>query len=52
LEEKAYACEMLVAYAEELGGNFFPHVDEVLKIMLPLLKFYYTEDILVISDNT
>jgi hypothetical protein len=45
LEEKAEACDMITTYAEELGGGFFPYVDPVLKIMLPLLKFYYHEDV-------
>lgn len=45
LDEKAAACDMLVSYAEELGGDFFNYIDPVLKIMVPLLKFYYTEDV-------
>lgn len=45
LDEKAAACDLLVSYAEELGGDFFNYIDPVLKIMLPLLQFYYTEDI-------
>lgn len=45
LDEKSTACDLLVSYAEELGGDFFSYIDPVLKIMLPLLQFYYTEDI-------
>eukprot|EP00958_Prasinococcus_capsulatus_P007362 scaffold689_cov375-Prasinococcus_capsulatus_cf.AAC.24 len=45
LEEKSTACSMLCCYAEELKGGFAPWIDEVAKVMLPLLRFYFHEDI-------
>ncbi len=46
LEEKAGACEMITTIVEELEGNYFNYIPQTLKLMLPLLKFYYNEDIL------
>lgn len=45
LEEKANACSMLCCYAYELKEGFFPYVEEVTQIMVPLLKFYFNEDV-------
>ncbi|PKC17490.1 ARM repeat-containing protein [Rhizophagus irregularis] len=45
LEEKCTAVEMLICYARELGPAFRPYVDEVMKIVLPLLKFYFHEGV-------
>jgi len=44
LEEKATACQMLVCYARELTDGFAPYTDDVVKIMVPLLKFYFHDD--------
>ena len=38
LEEKATACQMLVCYAKELGGQFEQYIEDVTKLMVPLLK--------------
>ena len=46
LEEKATACQMLVCYARELKEGFANFAEEVVKIMVPLLKFYFHDDIL------
>jgi len=45
LEEKSVACNMLYCYANELKEGFFPYVDEVAKLMVPLLKFYYHDGV-------
>jgi len=45
LEEKANACSMLCCYAYELKEGFFPYVHEVTQIMVPLLKFYFNEEV-------
>eukprot|EP00898_Chlorokybus_atmophyticus_P005983 jgi/Chlat1/6386/Chrsp44S05759 len=45
LEEKATACSMLCCYADELQEGFFPFVDQVAPIMVPLLKFYFHEEV-------
>lgn len=45
LEEKATACQMIVCYARELKEGFVDYVEQTAKIMLPLLKFYFHEDV-------
>ncbi|CAG8478858.1 3893_t:CDS:10 [Diversispora eburnea] len=45
LEEKCTAVEMLICYARELGPAFQPYVDNVLEIVLPLLKFYFHDGV-------
>ncbi|KAK3251341.1 Importin-5 [Cymbomonas tetramitiformis] len=45
LEEKATACNMLFCYADELKEGFYPYVEEVVQLMVPLLKFYVHEDV-------
>ena len=45
LEEKATACQMLRCYADELKDGFWSFVKEVTDIMVPLLKFYFHEDV-------
>ncbi|KXS13655.1 importin subunit beta-3 [Gonapodya prolifera JEL478] len=45
LEEKATAIEMLVCYARDLKGRFHHYVEQSLELSLPLLKFYFHEDI-------
>lgn len=45
LEEKATACNMLCCYADELEAGFFPYVEQVTQIMVPLLKFYFHEEV-------
>uniref|UniRef100_A0A8C1ZXL6 Karyopherin (importin) beta 3 n=1 Tax=Cyprinus carpio TaxID=7962 RepID=A0A8C1ZXL6_CYPCA len=46
LEEKATACQMLVCYAKELKEGFVEYTEQVVKLMVPLLKFYFHDDIL------
>ncbi|KAK9810031.1 hypothetical protein WJX72_003666 [[Myrmecia] bisecta] len=45
LEEKATACNMLCCYADELKEGFYPYVEQVTHIMVPLLKFYFHEEV-------
>ena len=46
LEDKSTACQMLVCYARELKEAFADYTEEVAKIMVPLLKFYFHDNIL------
>jgi len=45
LEEKATACNMLYCYAEELKEGFFQFVEPVASIVIPLMKFYYHDNV-------
>jgi len=45
LEEKATACQMLVCYAKELKTAFAEYVPQVVKLMVPLLKFYFHDGV-------
>jgi len=36
---------MLVTYARELKGDFAPYVEETIVLMLPLLKFFFHDDV-------
>uniref|UniRef100_A0A3Q0RWT9 Importin-5 n=1 Tax=Amphilophus citrinellus TaxID=61819 RepID=A0A3Q0RWT9_AMPCI len=51
LEEKATACQMLVCYAKELKEGFVEYTEQVVKLMVPLLKFYFHDDILLNSES-
>ncbi|CAN4094820.1 unnamed protein product [Withania somnifera] len=45
LEEKATACNMLCCYADELNEGFYPWIDQVAPTLVPLLKFYFHEEV-------
>ncbi|EDW67063.1 importin-5 [Drosophila virilis] len=45
MEDKASACEMLVCYARELKEGFAEYAEEVVRLMLPLLKFYFHDGV-------
>ncbi|RWS08235.1 importin-5-like protein [Dinothrombium tinctorium] len=45
LDEKATACQMLVCYARELKHGFANYVEDTVKIMVPLLKFYFHDGV-------
>ena len=45
LEDKATACHMICCYADELKAGFFPYVERVTGVMVPLLKFYFHEGV-------
>lgn len=39
-----------VCYAKELKEGFVEYTEQVVKLMVPLLKFYFHDDILSASD--
>jgi len=45
LEDKATACQMLVCYARELKEHFADYTEEVVKLMVPMLKFYFHDGV-------
>ncbi|XP_056644461.1 importin-5 [Diorhabda sublineata] len=45
LEDKAAACSMLVCYARELKESFSNYAEEVVKLMVPMLKFYFHDGV-------
>ncbi|XP_014231665.1 importin-5 [Trichogramma pretiosum] len=45
LEDKSSACEMLVCYARELKEGFAEYAEEVVRLMVPLLKFYFHDGV-------
>lgn len=45
LEDKASACMMLVCYARELKEGFAEYTEEVVKLMVPMLKFYFHDGV-------
>ncbi|KAF2351074.1 Armadillo-type fold [Trinorchestia longiramus] len=45
LEEKATACQMLVCYARELKEAFADYTNDVVKLMVPMLKFYFHDSV-------
>lgn len=47
LEEKATACQMIVCYARELKEGFAEYTEEVVKLIVPLLKFVFHDDVRV-----
>ncbi|KAL2911866.1 importin subunit beta-3 [Polyrhizophydium stewartii] len=45
LEEKCTAVEMLLCYAKELGPLFHQYVEETMRMILPLLTFYFHDGV-------
>lgn len=45
MEDKVAACEMLVCYARELKEGFADYAEEVVRLMIPLLKFYFHDGV-------
>lgn len=45
LEDKAAACMMLVCYARELKEAFSKYAEETVRLMVPMLKFYFHDDV-------
>ncbi|GFR78745.1 importin-5 [Elysia marginata] len=52
LEEKATACQMLVCYARELKEGFAEYSEDVVKIMVPLLKFYFNDSVRIAATES
>ena len=45
LEDKATACQMLVCYARELKEHFVEYTEDTVKLMVPMLKFYFHDGV-------
>lgn len=45
MEEKATACNMIYQYAAELKEGFFPYVEKVATVLIPLVKFYFHDGV-------
>lgn len=45
LEDKASACMMLLCYARELKEGFSNYAEQVVKLMVPMLKFYFHDGV-------
>ncbi|KAJ0181346.1 hypothetical protein K1T71_003431 [Dendrolimus kikuchii] len=45
LEDKASACDMLVCYARELKEAFSEYAEDVVKLMVPMLRFYFHDNV-------
>jgi len=45
LEDKATACTMLVCYARELKEHFAAYAEETVRLMVPMLKFYFHDGV-------
>jgi len=45
LEDKATACQMLVCYARELKEHFADYTENVVRLMVPMLKFYFHDGV-------
>lgn len=45
LEDKCTAVEMLLCYAQEMGGMFHTYVEDIIKMVLPMLKFYLNDGV-------
>ena len=45
LEEKATACNMMACFLAELGEGFHEYIQPTAKIMVPLLQFYYHDEV-------
>ncbi|KAH8294819.1 hypothetical protein KR018_003373 [Drosophila ironensis] len=45
MDDKASACEMLVCYARELKEGFAEYAEQVVRQMVPMLKFYFHDGV-------
>ncbi|KAL1132390.1 hypothetical protein AAG570_010345 [Ranatra chinensis] len=52
IEDKASACEMLVCYARELKEGFAEYAGPVVKLMLPMLKFYFHDGVRIAAAQS
>jgi importin-5 len=52
LKDKASACEMIVCYAREFITGFAPYAEDVVKLMVPLLKFYFHDDVRIAAAQS
>ncbi|OQS07098.1 importin [Thraustotheca clavata] len=52
LDEKLLGINMLYQCAMDLEGAFLPYIDQVLSILIPLLKFEYMESVRLVTGFT
>ncbi|KAM8801973.1 ran-binding protein 6 isoform 2-T2 [Rhynchonycteris naso] len=52
LEAKATACQMLVYYAKELREGLVEYIEQIVKLMVPLLKFYFHDNVRVAAAES
>ena len=52
LEEKSTACQMLVCYARELKEGFAEYTEQVVHLMVPLLKFYFHDNVRIAAAES
>lgn len=52
LEDKATACQMLVCYARELKEGFAEYTEQVVKLMVPMLKFYFHDSVRIAAAES
>lgn len=52
IEDKASACDMLVCYASELKEGFCEYAEPVVKLMVPMLKFYFHDQVRVAAAES
>lgn len=52
LEDKATACQMLVCYARELKEYFADYTEQVVKLMVPMLKFYFHDGVRIAAAES
>eukprot|EP01088_Endostelium_zonatum_P019405 TRINITY_DN6679_c0_g1_i2.p1 TRINITY_DN6679_c0_g1~~TRINITY_DN6679_c0_g1_i2.p1 ORF type:complete len:1118 (-),score=296.19 TRINITY_DN6679_c0_g1_i2:148-3501(-) len=45
MQEKAAACKMIYQYATALRSAFFPYVKEVATALIPLITFFFNDDV-------
>ena len=45
VEEKATACSMVLCYVEELHEHFYPYIETVAELMMPLIKFFFHDEV-------
>jgi len=45
MQEKAAACKMIYQYATALRSAFFPYVREVATALVPLINFFFNDDV-------
>ncbi|XP_066113316.1 ran-binding protein 6 isoform X2 [Saccopteryx bilineata] len=52
LEAKATACQMLVYYTKELREGLVEYIERIVKLMVPLLKFYFHDNVRVAAAES
>ena len=45
LDDKCTAVEMLLCYAQEMGGLFHSYVEQIMNMVIPMLKFYFHDGV-------